>query len=165
MRDSTNVGRRRRRAMHRTSVLALVLAMISAIASAATQGHLAVSAQVLPRTMLQVRSAPVDLAISAHDLRRGYVDVRKPTRVEVSNNDPRGYVLFVSANIPGVTALVVRVGGLQVTLRGEGGVIPEPGRVGVHMPLCLRYRFKLDSRIEPGRYPWVVHLGVRPLVP
>ena len=91
------------------------------------------------------------------------IDVREPTRVLVSNNDPRGYVLRVNVNMPGVTALVVREGGLELTLKGHGGAIKERGQVGVRGSLVLRYRLMLDPRIEPGRYPWPVHLSVRPL--
>lgn len=155
----------RRRAMHATCLLALILAALTAIGSAETEGEFAVGARVLPRTTLQVRSVPLDLVISSRDVRQAYVDVDEPTRVEVSNNSPQGYVLLVTPHMPGFTAMRVRGAGVQVTLGGEGGAIPEPGRVGVHMPLALRYRFLLGPRIEPGRYPWPVHLSVRPLAP
>lgn len=145
--------------------LALILAAAGTTGSAATEGVLTVSARVLPRATLQVRSAPPDLVISAADVRRAYVDVSEPTRVDVSNNSPQGYALLVSPNMPGFTAVVVRGAGEPVTLAGNGGVIPERGRMGVRMPLSLRYRFMLDARTEPGRYAWPVQLTVRPLAP
>ena len=163
MPEETKVKMPRRLAVHGMSLLALILATSSVIGFAATEEEFQVSAQVLPRTTLQVRSAPLDLVISARDVRRGYVDVREPTRVAVSNNSPRGYVLFLITNFQGVTALVVREGGAVATLRGGGGAVAERGRVGIHMLLALHYRFILDPRREPGRYPWPVRLVVRPL--
>lgn len=148
-----------------TLVLALILTPIRATGSAKTDGVLAVSAQVLPRTTLQVRSVPLDLLISARDVRQAYVDVHEPTRVDVSNNSPQGYELLVTPNMPGLTGVIVRGAGAEVSLGGEGGAIPERGRVGVHMALALRYRFLLGPRIEAGRYSWPVQLTVRPLTP
>lgn len=154
-----------RRLIHGSSAVTLVLAAAGTTGSAATEGVLTVSARVLPRATLQVRSAPPELRISAADVRQAYVDVSEPTRVDVSNNSPQGYALLVSPNMPGFTAVLVRGAGVPVTLAGNGGVIPEPGRVGVRMPLSLRYRFMLDPGIEPGRYAWPVQLTVRPLAP
>ena len=154
-----------RRVIHGTSALAVVLATASANGSAETGGTFMVSARVLPRTTLEVRSAPLELVVSARDIRQTYVDVPEPMRVEVSNNDPQGYVLLVSPTMPGFTALVVRGGGARVTLGGEGGAIPERGRIGLHMPISLRYRFMLEPGIAPGRYAWPVRLSVQPLAP
>jgi hypothetical protein len=154
-----------RGAIHGTFVLTVLLAAATPSGSAETEGEFAVSARVLPRTTLQVRSAPPDLVISAQEVRQAYADVAEPTRVEVSNNSPRGYALLVSPTMPGFTALVVREAGVQVILGGEGGAIPERGQVGLRMPLSLRYRFMLDPRMAPGRYPWPVRLTVRPLAP
>lgn len=144
-------------------VVAVILAPVSATGSATPGAELAVSARVLPRTTLQVRSAPLDLVISSQDVRQGYIDVTEPTRVQVSNNRPQGYVLLVTQNMPGLTALKVQGAGVEVTLGGEGGEISERGRVGAHLSLALRYRFLLGPRIEAGRYPWPVQLTVRPL--
>lgn len=124
-----------------------------------------VSARVLPRTTLEVRSAPLELVISARDIRQAYVDVPEPMRVEVSNNNPQGYELLVSPTMPVFSALLVRGGGVQVTLGGEGGAIPERGRIGLHMPISLRYRFMLEPGVAAGRYAWPVHLTARPLTP
>lgn len=152
-----------RRVIQGTSALAVILAAASATGSAETEAVLAVSARVLPRATLQLRSAPLDLVVSSRDVRQAYVDAPEPTRLEVSNNSPQGYELLVSPTMPGFTALQVRGGGVQVTLAGDGGTIPERGRVGLHMPLSLHYRFMLDRRVAPGRYAWPVKLTVRPL--
>jgi hypothetical protein len=77
-------------------VLAIILAPVSATGSAKPDAEFAVSARVLPRTTLQVRSAPLDLVISSQDVRQPYVDVNEPTRVQVSNNNPQGCVLLVT---------------------------------------------------------------------
>jgi hypothetical protein len=154
-----------RSAIRATSALALILAAAGTTGSAAIEATFAVSARVLPRTTLQMRSAPFELVISARDVREAFVDVAQPTRVRISNNNPQGYALLVSPRMPGITALVVREAGVQVTLGAAGGAIPERGQVGVRMPLSLRYRFMLDPRVAPGRYPWPVELSVRPLAP
>lgn len=144
-------------------VLAVILAAVGATGWAKPDAELAVSARVLPRTTLQVRSAPLDLVISSRDVRQAYVDVNEPTRVQVSNNRSQGYVLLVTQNMPGFTALMVQGAGVEATLGGKGGEIPERGRVGLHLSFALRYRFLLGPHIEPGRYPWPVQLTVRPL--
>ena len=148
-----------------TFVLVIILAPVGATGSAQASAEFAVSARVLQRTTLQVRSVPPELVISTRDVRQTYVDVGAPTLVEVSNNDPSGYELLVTPKMSGFTAVTVRGTGVEVVLRGEGGAIPERGKVGVRMPLALRYRLQLGPRIEAGRYPWPVQLAVQPLEP
>lgn len=155
----------RRRMFLGTLVLATLIVPVSATGSARADAEFGVSARVLPRTTLRVLSAPLDLVVSARDVRQAYVDVGQPTRVEVFNNNPQGYMLLVTSKMPGVTALIVREAGVQVTLVGEGGAIPERGVVGAHMPISLAYRFVLGPQMEPGRYPWPVQLRVQPLPP
>ena len=128
-----------------------------------TQGEVTVSVRVLPRTSLVVQSAPPDLVISALDVRRSYIDVGEPTRLEISNNSPAGYALLIVPTARIFTAITVRGAGGAAELGRDGGAILERGRAGLHIPLSLSFRFRLGPEVAPGRYPWPLHLAVRPL--
>lgn len=130
-----------------------------------SHAHFTVGARVLPVTTVRVRSAPTELAISAQDVGRGYVEVVEPTRLEVSNNSPQGYVLLILPRTRMFSSLTVHGMGGEVTLGTDGGAIVARRQTGSTIPLELTFRFDLVPSLAAGSYPWPVQLAVQPLDP
>ena len=146
-------------------MLAATVAALACTASSAVenQSRFVVGVRVLPRTTLEVRSVPSALTISADDVRRAYIDVWQPTRLEITNNSPDGYALLVEPTVRVFKAVLVRGAGPAALLGGDGGAIAERGQTGARLPLSLNFRFELAPHVVPGRYPWPLELAVRPL--
>lgn len=148
--------------LRRMGVLALAAIGCTVGSAAENRTTFTVGARVLAQVSLSVASEPAGVAVSADDVRQGYVEIREPTRVTVSSNSPSGYTLLVLPQSRWFSAVTVRGAGGDVTMGAEGGTIVERGH-GARMALELTYRFSLDSQLPPGRYPWPLHLAVRPL--
>lgn len=127
------------------------------------QSSFNVGTRVLPVTSLRVRSEPGQVIVSSEDVDRGYVDVTEPTRVEISNTSPQGYVLVVLPRSRMFSSVTVRGAGGDVTLGDDGGSIVERRQTGSTIPLELTFRFSLASGVASGRYPWPLQLAVQPL--
>ncbi len=159
------------------AALAAALSMAAAQGSAAQEtpgtgssagratARVEVSATVLPRTMLTVRSQLRTLVITAEDIRRGFVEVPSASRIEVRSNDPRGYLLvFENRSGPEGPFREAIVDGLgrQVQIGPAGGWIPRTDPRGP-ATAELSYRFSLAKDAAPGRYPWPLLLSARSL--
>jgi hypothetical protein len=145
----------------------MATAISSAAAGAAGAGQARatfnVGVRVLAHTTYTVTAVPADIVISDEDLRRGYVEVAEPTRIQISSNSPTGYLLVFLPLSRLISSVTVRYAGEEVTLGADGGEIAERGQVGTAMTLELTYRFGLEPQITPGRYPWPLQLAVQPL--
>jgi len=151
-----------RLALHRSAPLLIAVVGCAVGSAGENRASIGVSAQVLARATLNVSAQPPDIAISREDVRRGYVEVAEPTRVEITSNSPAGYALLILPQSRWFSAVTVRGAGSEVTMGAEGGTIVERG-AGRRSALELTYRFALAEVVVPGRYPWPVHLGVQPL--
>ncbi|HUK03025.1 MAG TPA: hypothetical protein VLW26_12175 [Steroidobacteraceae bacterium] len=146
-------------------VFLILATAVSAGSASEVRTQFRVGATVLAHASLRVRSEPVNLTITPDAVRRGFIEVLEPTRIEVSNNSPHGYALLVQPQMMIFSALRVRSAGGEVLLGNEGGMIVEHGQHGITLPLELTYRFDLASSVAPGEYPWPVHLAVQALEP
>ena len=151
----------------RVIVPALLLAAAGAVyvsaATAGPQATFAVGATVLPHTAVTYAAAPSAIVISPADVRRGYIDVATPTRLELSVNDPRGFAIDVWPAAGLVAAMSVRGAGAEVAFGRDGGSIVQRSLHGGAISVTLTWRFVLDAGLTPGRYPWPLQLAVRPL--
>lgn len=123
-----------------------------------------VGALVRPIARLDVHKAPPAVEVSATDIARGYVDVQMPMELEVQSNSRHGYVLNVMPRTNLFSQVQVRGLDGPAELGPEGGAVvqrwnPEERRRN----LSLTYRFVLQDGVQPGSYPWPVHLDVAPL--
>lgn len=124
-----------------------------------------VSAAVLPRTKVAVHGQPPALVVTPADVRRGYVEVARASRIEMASNDPRGYLLvFEPLGGPESPVRGAIVDGLdrQVQVGPGGGWVPRPPVRGV-VSAELSFRFVLAEDARPGRYPWPLALSARSL--
>ena len=152
-------------------VAALALGAAGAVwvgaAAAGPRTTFTVGATVLPRAAVSYAAAPSVIAISADDLRRGYVDVETATRLVVSSNDPHGFAIDVFPTAELFTAISVQGadGARHAMFLGrDGGTIVERSFAGRAISVTLSWRFTLADGITPGLYPWPLQLTVRSLV-
>jgi hypothetical protein len=113
-----------------------------------------VSATVNAVARLQVQSAPTELRVSDEDVRRGFIDVLQPTDLIIRSNSAHGYALDVTTLTPMISSVIVR---------GEGGTIVQRWQTPQTVNLSLQFRLVLAPGLAAGRYPWPMHIDVRPV--
>jgi hypothetical protein len=113
--------------------------------------RLAVSATVLAHARLESNETPVQ--ITPADVARGYVEVSR--RFALLTNAP-GRVLLQFQPRAGY-AQAVDIAGLGPTLRMLDTALEVPSPAT--RELQLSFRLWLDSGLEPGEYPWPLHVG------
>jgi len=144
--------------------IALIVAASVATAGAKdVRSDFAVSATVLAVANLELQSAPMDLQISADDVRRGFIDVVQPTQLVVRSNSQRGFALEVLTVTPMLSSMVVQGLESDLPLGADGGTIVQRWQKPQVVRLSLRFRFALAPGLGAGNYPWPVRLAVRPL--
>jgi hypothetical protein len=148
--------------LRRLTVLAVGVASCTVGSATQTHASFTVGARVVATATLRVNSAPLEVVISSEDVRRGFVEIPEPTRLQVSSNSPLGYTLVLVPQSSWFSGLTVRCADAEVTMSADGGAIVERRQAGASS-LELTFRFALASELTPGRYPWPVQLAVRPL--
>ncbi len=144
--------------------IALIVAASVATAGAKdVRTDFSVSATVLAVANLELQSAPMDLQISAADVRRGFIDVAQPTQVVVRSNSQSGFALEVLTVAPMLSSMVVQGLESDLSLGADGGTIVQRWQKPQVVRLRLRFRFTLAPGLRAGDYPWPVRLAVRPL--
>jgi hypothetical protein len=122
-----------------------------------------VSATVNAGARLQVQSAPTEILVSDEDLRRGFIDVAQSTDLLIRSNSAQGYALDLTTVTPMFSSVVVRGLESEQSLSGEGGTIVQRWHAPQTVNLSLQFRLVLAPGIAAGRYPWPMHIDVRPL--
>ena len=122
-----------------------------------------VSATVNAVARLQVQSAPTEILVSGEDLRRGFIDVVQPTDLVIRSNSANGYALDLTTLTPMLSSVVVRGLKSEQSLSGEGGTIVQRWQAPQTVALSLQFRLVLAPGLAAGRYPWPMHIDVRPL--
>ena len=148
------------------AVAAVGSVLIALYPSGAGEGiaRFSVGAFVQPVATLKVRAAPPDIEVSAGDVARGYVDVTRPTQLDVQSNSGSGYVLNVFPRTNLFSQVQVRGLDSRVELGAEGGAVVQRWSDSEHRrSLSLTYRFVLQDGVQPGSYPWPLQLGIAPL--
>lgn len=122
--------------------------------------RLTVSATVLPRTRLQVSSAPESLVVTEADLSRGYVDVPTPLALSVwSNVAPGARLVFSTVSDYIVQANVEGLAQPLVLGPGTGSVVvPREGARAGTTDLQLRFRVYLARNTPTGVHPWPIRV-------
>jgi hypothetical protein len=137
-------------------ILITVLTLLAPHAFAGTKTQtMMVSAKVLPflsKTMVHQQG---DLTITREDIKRGYVEVKAGTVLEVRTNSRGGYILsFVIASGPYREIWVID-GKRTTVLLSMGGFIYQPHTGGKIVETKeLSYRFLLSADATPGSYTW-----------
>jgi hypothetical protein len=96
-------------------------------------------------------------------LRRGFIDVMQPTNLVIRSNSANGYALDLTTVTPLFSSVVVRGLESEQSLGGEGGSIVQRWHTPQTVNLSLQFRLVLAPGLAAGRYPWPMHIDVRPL--
>lgn len=137
---------------------------LAAPALAEQAGVVAVSAIVQPRARMEIMRHPPRIALSASDVRRGYVDVPRASVLKVVSTRGSGYNIDFMPRNELFTA--VRITGFEgeVMLGSEGGSVSQ-GRKSAsttgELTLILSYRFFLAPGVAAGEYAWPLAMAVR----
>jgi hypothetical protein len=134
-----------------------------AVQAAQAKSQIAVSATVPAQASGQLVQQSPELTITDADIARGYVDVPAGSQLQVTSNNPAGYVIDFFTRLPIFASVRVTNASGSADLGPEGGTIVERGQVGRNLPLSLTYRFMLAASAQPGTYAWPLALSVRPL--
>lgn len=139
-------------------VLLAVLPWVAVAGDAQT--HFTVTAYVPPRVSLEHIVHPAQVAVSARDIARGYLDLAAVYRV--SSNDPAGYIVRLAPRT-GLTRSI-EVSGLAtpVVMGDEVVEVSQPAALRPQ-ELSLSFRLLLGAAAVPGTYDMPVHLVVRAL--
>jgi hypothetical protein len=153
-----------RRAAVAVAAVGSVLITLYPVGAGESIARFTVGVFVRPIATLDVRNAPPSIDVSSNDVARGYVDVARPTQLDVQSNSSSGYVLNV---LPRTNLFAqVQVSGLdsRVELGSDGGAVVQRWNQNErHKSLSLTYRFVLQEGVQPGNYPWPVQLNITPL--
>jgi hypothetical protein len=143
----------------------IVAATIPAAGAREAHSDLSVSVIVRAAAHIELRSVPAGLAVSAADLRRGYIEVSQPTEFTVRSNSPNGYALEVLTvtPVPVLSSMIVEGFNSDLALGKDGGTIVQRWQKPQVLNLSLKFRFELAPGLSVGSYPWPVRLAVRPL--
>lgn len=122
-----------------------------------------VSARVPQRTDLKVLHRMQRISVTGDDIRRGYVDIRNASRIEVKSNDPAGYMLAFQGIVSWPFREAV-IQGLANEVRVDSVValIHQPYTRGV-VTIVLSYRLLFFKDARPGTYAWPVSITSQPV--
>ena len=141
----------------------IVAASVAAAGAKDVRTDFSVSATVLAVANLELQSVPIELPISAADIRRGFIDVAQPTQLTVRSNSASGFALDVLTVAPMLSSMAIEGLNSDLTLGADGGTIVQRWQRPQALNLSLKFRFGLAPGLAAGKYPWPVQLRVRPL--
>ncbi len=149
------------------SLLTLALLALVAAGGAATareaRSSFTVSATVTATARIEQHSEPVQIEISAADVRRGYLEVTEPTLLVVRSTSTSGFALDLSTVVPILESLVVHGIAGDQALGADGGSLVLRARGAQPVNLSLNFRLVLAPGLRAGTYPWPMRIAVRPL--
>ena len=126
-------------------------------------GPLSVGATVPLVAAMQMHFQPASIDITTEDIARGYVDVSAATRFSVATTSREGYMVDFVPTTSMFAAYRITSRVLEGQLPADGGTLVARGRPRRDANAELSYRFVLGPQARPGRYPFPLHIVVRPL--
>jgi hypothetical protein len=142
----------------KAAAIAVLSLTLASAASAAQSTQMAVSVEVIARTILTVDRQPATVIVTESDIARGYVDVPAAIGFEVRSNARNGFLLrFQPVSGPFSKATLTWDDAL-VTVGADASWIARPYRSGISSGI-VDVRLTLASGIAAGTYPWPVALS------
>ena len=108
------------------------------------------------------RSDPVEVAVGASDVARGYVDVEDATSLMLVSNSPAGYTVRVGYDEKLVSRVAVRMNGNTLEMRAPGTEHHVASPRVTDKAVRVGYRLFLAPGAAPGSYRWPVALDFAP---
>jgi hypothetical protein len=148
--------------MRALQLACIALLLAPPVHAEAARARFGVSVTVVTPATIRSEWFPSELEISAADIKRGYVDWRRATPLIVGNISPVAFVLDVFPTSRIFSQVVISTSATdKATLGAGGGQIVGWRGSRSDDPLVLDFRFKLQSSITPGRYPWPLRVDAR----
>ena len=146
---------RRQRMLTNAALASAALSTLSpAPATAGDTAHVHVVATVVTRASIESHQLPRDVAISAQDVERGYVDL-DPVEIGVQSNNPAGVTLGFLAGSAQLSAVALEGGGATLFLA-------QPARGLQRQRVSVRLRLKLAPGAAPGSIAYPVSVFLTP---
>lgn len=142
-------------------VFAITLGAQESCAATRT-ASLNVSVRVLPYLQLRPISQVSEITITEGDIKRGYLEVRSGSRLEVKTNSTVGYMLTFDGSLWPFKE--VQIQGLANTVQLNSGrvVVYQPSIKG-KWTVDLSYRFIFTENTQPGSYSWPLSISILPI--
>lgn len=157
---SNRMNQNRLHATRLTSTVALFLLLGASWAHAdGNRAALTLTASVQPVLYQKTLHQTGILQIRPADIARGYVEIAGGTVVEIRTNEQAGYDLWFEISEGPVDRVWVIDRDRTTALSPTGGLIHQayPGR-SLEVKR-LDYRLYLKPDIQPGAYPWPLHVA------
>lgn len=121
-----------------------------------------VSARVLVRTSLKMLHQVPEITITSADIRKGYIEIKSGSRIEVKSNNPAGYTLTFQG--VGWPFREIHIHGFsnEVQISSNNAFIHQPYVRGPNT-IELSYRLVLSDNVKSGTYSWPLSIVSQPI--
>jgi hypothetical protein len=136
------------------ATVVLILTSLIRLSAASGKATVLVTATVMPKLSQSILYQESGVTISEEDLRKGYVEVRSATILEVKTNNRDGYWLLFEGFNELFKEVWVQERGRTTVLSPNGGLVHQADSRGNLEIKDLSYKFYLEKNVRPGRYPW-----------
>lgn len=129
--------------------------------SQAMSTNIRITATVLARANVHILNQPAEIIITHADIKKGFLDVRAGSLLEIRNNSRMGVdLVFEAANLPFKEVIVSGLGS-DISVGSNGGIITRQ-MTGANI-VSLSYRFVFDERSQAGTYAWPLLISAQPV--
>lgn len=136
-------------------LLLLGTLLLASTVNAADSAQMRVSVQVIARTIVTVDQQPASVALTTHDVARGYVEVPSAVAFRVRSNARSGFSLQFEPLPAPFTAAQVTWGTTTVTVGSDGSWINQPYQQSLTGG-TMSVRLVVAPGTSPGTYAWPV---------
>lgn len=121
-----------------------------------------VTASVVARTTMKTIRQVQEVVITHADIKKGYVDIKNGSKIEVRSNNISGYMLNFEGEMGPFKAIHVGCLGSQLQISSGNGFIHRPHHKGP-MTIDLNYRMFISENVKPGTYRWPLMISAQSL--
>jgi len=125
----------------------------------AARATLTINVRILPVMKVANLVYPSQLAVSAADIERGYVDVDGESSIQVQSNHSAGLSLSAQAQDALVTAVHVRAAVGRAATQAASASAYVPVTSLQRQTVNVAYRLFLAASAQPGQYRWPAALS------
>jgi hypothetical protein len=132
---------------------------------AATSARAALDFRINIPTVVRAenRTDPFSIAVTAGDVRQGYLDLEEASTLVLTSNSATGFAMSVAFDRRIVRSVELRVAGHTLSSSQPGDAIAVLAPRIMRKPLRVSYRLYLLPGVEPGAYDWPLSVSYFPL--
>lgn len=117
-----------------------------------------VSARVLAWTGFKILNQIKEVMITSADIRKGYIEIKSASRIEIKSNDPAGYMLIFQGITWPFREIYLQGLTNEIQISSGNTFVRQPYNRGA-MTVELDYRFLLAEDAKPGIYAWPLSIS------